>query len=100
MKIGNLYFDEKDFLFVIVLLILLALRYFNLDIIPLFPLDKIFVILLISFIARIFLGKGKETIILITIFLSFIASLTLSLPGLAFFLLLAYIGIAFFFKNY
>jgi hypothetical protein len=100
MKIGNFYFDEKDFLFVFSLIILLVLKYFKIQLISFLSLEKLFIILFLSFLARILLGTGKETIIFIIILFGMLISNTLSYPGLIIFLLLSFFMMSIFFRNY
>jgi hypothetical protein len=100
MKVGSLYFDEKDLLMVFTLALMAVLKYFQVDVIPFFLPEQIFIVLLLAFIVRIFLGKRKEELILITVIISLFLSNVLSLLGLVIFLLVTYSLFVFVFRKY
>ncbi|GIW64724.1 MAG: hypothetical protein KatS3mg092_0657 [Patescibacteria group bacterium] len=99
MKISFFYFDEKDILFVILLFGLIIIKYLNILTIFLFSVEKLIIILLISFIGRIFLGGTKSNLIFYIVIISIFISNSLSLQGLTIFVLLSLFVANFIFRN-
>lgn len=89
MRIGGLYFDEKDAFLIVILLTLLVVKFLHIDLIFFLDVSKLFIIVFLSILARIFYGKTREHIIFTILFFSILASLVLSYPGLVVFMIIA-----------
>lgn len=100
MKIGPLYFDEKDILLILSLVALFLIKYFKLGFISFISIEKLFLILLMTLLARIFWGKGKEKIYFVILIFAVFISGTLSYPALLIFLLFSFLLSTIIFRRY